>query len=379
MNADMVALDGTVRAREPEHTHRLLAPRLGRYGITRVARLTGLDCLGLPVATAIRPAARTLAASQGKGATDLLAWLSAAMEAIELWHVEQPRDIALRASAAEAGLSYPMSALPVRVHHDALEQLPLDWVAGRTVADRTPALLPADLLRRTPYGPLGVQILRATSTGLAAGNTWAEAALHGMYEVVERDALHADDLEAGRHRTPVDPDTVIDPYCRSLLDRLHQARATVALYTVTNSYRLPVCAAFVWSEEYPRWFGGSGCHADPHIALSRAVTEAAQSRLTSIVGTRCDLPSHDPVFGLCAAGPPAPTGLRPWGEATAAFDRAPAGTDLSAQAHALAVRIELVTGWPPIAVLLSAPTEPFAVLQVVCPGTRSRTRRSLTR
>ncbi|MFD7831223.1 YcaO-like family protein [Kitasatospora sp. NPDC059803] len=380
MSADaLVVLDGTVRAREPEHTHRLLAPRLARYGITRVARLTGLDCLGLPVATAIRPAARTLAASQGKGATDLLAWLSATMEAVELWHAEQPRDVVLHTSAADARAPYPMSALPLRVHHDVLEHLPLDWVAARTVADGDPVLLPADLLRRTPYDPLSVQVLRATSTGLAAGNTWAEAALHAMYEVVERDALHADDLEDGRRRIPVDPNTVTDPYCRSLLERLHQARAVIELHTVTNAYRLPVCRALIWSEEYPRFFGGAGCHADPHIALSRAITEAAQSRLTSIAGTRCDLPSDDPAFVLQPARPPAPAGLTPWTTATVPFDRTPPRTALDAQTHALAARIELATGYPPIAATLSAPDEPVTVLQVVCPGTHSRTTRSLTR
>ncbi|GAA2786848.1 YcaO-like family protein [Kitasatospora aburaviensis] len=375
----VVVLDGTVRAREPEHTHQLLVPLLGRYGITRVARLTGLDCLNLPVATAIRPAARTLAASQGKGATDLLAWLSAVMEAIELWHVEQPQTVVLHASAADARPPYPLTALPLRVHHEALNHLPIDWVAGQTVADAEPALLPADLLRRNA-DPLRPHVLRATSTGLAAGNTWAEAALHGMYEVVERDALHADDQEGGRRRVRVDPDTVTDPYCRSLLERLLRARAAVEVYTVANAYQLPVCCAFVWSEEYPRWFGGAGCHADPHIALSRAITEAAQSRLTSIAGTRCDLPSTpDPAFALNRPRPQAPIGARPWGTATAGFDRTPQHIGLDAQAHTLAARIEQVTGYPPIAVTLSDPAEPVTVLQIVCPGARSRTRRSLAR
>ena len=36
-------------------------------------------------------------------------------------------------------------------------------------------------------------------------------------------------------------------------------------------------------------FGGSGCHLSKEIALSRALTEAAQSRLTFISGSRDDL------------------------------------------------------------------------------------------
>ncbi|SOJ53742.1 hypothetical protein MSIMFB_01241 [Mycobacterium simulans] len=37
-------------------------------------------------------------------------------------------------------------------------------------------------------------------------------------------------------------------------------------------------------------FGGHGLHHDPNVALSRAITEAAQSRLTAISGAREDLP-----------------------------------------------------------------------------------------
>jgi ribosomal protein S12 methylthiotransferase accessory factor len=42
-----------------------------------------------------------------------------------------------------------------------------------------------------------------------------------------------------------------------------------------------------------RRFRGSGCHPDRAVALTRALTEAAQIRLTHIVGIRDDLPpSH---------------------------------------------------------------------------------------
>jgi len=80
----LVELPGTVRARPPEETWKALADSLPSYGITRVARLTDLDVIGLPTWTAIRPASLTLSASQGKGLTDELARLSAVMEAIEL-------------------------------------------------------------------------------------------------------------------------------------------------------------------------------------------------------------------------------------------------------------------------------------------------------
>ncbi|MFF9127117.1 YcaO-like family protein [Streptomyces sp. NPDC014889] len=99
----------------------------------------------------------------------------------------------------------------------------------------------------------------------------------------------------GRRRTLIDPRTVEDPYGREVIERLMAAGAALALALVDGPYGLPVCLAYLWSEDVPTVFAGGGCHTGPAIALTRAVTEAAQSRLTAIAGTRDDL-----------AGDPAP-------------------------------------------------------------------------
>ncbi|MGJ3558794.1 YcaO-like family protein [Streptomyces sp. INA 01156] len=65
----------------------------------------------------------------------------------------------------------------------------------------------------------------------------------------------------------------------------------VELALVDGPYGLPVCLAYLWSEDLPVVFAGGGCHTTPVIAMTRAVTEAAQSRLTAIAGTRDDLAS----------------------------------------------------------------------------------------
>ena len=48
---------------------RALQPKLAAVGITRLADVTGLDRVGLPVVLAVRPLGRSLAVSQGKGLT----------------------------------------------------------------------------------------------------------------------------------------------------------------------------------------------------------------------------------------------------------------------------------------------------------------------
>ncbi|MET7720717.1 YcaO-like family protein [Streptomyces mirabilis] len=378
MRCERVLLDGTVRARSPEDTWAVIAPRLPDYGITRVARLTRLDYLGLPVWTAIRPASQTLAASQGKGATDLLAKISAVMEAIELWHAEQPMVPVLSAPACDVELPYPLAALPVRVGHEALKRMPLEWTMGSGVLSGQAVPVPLGLVQRSARPPMWQPAaFRATSNGLACGNQRDEAMLHAMYEVVERDALFTDETSGGARRMRLDPQSVDEPYCRSLVGQLLEAHFALELAVVDNAYGIPVCLAYLWSEDYPVHFAGAGCHTDPHVALSRAITEAAQSRLTCIAGTRDDLVSDEEAFDALPPQPPAAERLRSWGDLDAEYE--PWRGGFADQATAVAARIEHVTGYEPVCLDLSVAGEPLAAVKVICPGTRSRIRRSVPR
>lgn len=378
MRCERVLLDGTVRARRPEDTWAAIAPVLPRYGITRVARLTGLDYLGLPVWTAIRPASQTLAVSQGKGADNLLAKISAVMEAIELWHAEQPMTSVRQGSAQEVDLPYPVAALPVKAWHESLMRVPLVWTMGTGVRSGRTVPVPLGLVGRSAHrSTWQPDIFRATSTGLACGNGRDEAMLHTMYEAVERDALYTDETSGGARRTLVEPQSVEDPYCRTLIDRLLSAPVALELAVVDNAYRIPVCLAYLWSEDYPVYFAGAGCHTNPHIALSRAITEAAQSRLTCIAGTRDGLVSREEAFDARPPRPPAATGLHTWGELAASHE--PWRGGFADQTAAVASLIEQVTGHEPICLDLSASSDPLAAVKVICPGARSRIRRSVPR
>ncbi|MFD9418011.1 YcaO-like family protein [Streptomyces goshikiensis] len=377
---ELVALPGTVRARTPEETWAHVAGHLPEFGITRVADLTGLDCIGLPVFTAIRPASLTLSASQGKGATPLLAKLSAVMEAIELWHVEQPLPIVVYGLAAEVAPDCPLAALPQTVPYpdQALARMRWEWTAGTAVVSREKVLLPVDLVRRRAQRPAWApDVWRATSTGLACGNTRDEALLHALFEVAERDVLYRDGQCGGQERTLIEPGTVEDPYGREVVGRLEAAGMSLEIALVDGPYELPVCLAYLWSEDYPVVFAGGGCHSSPEIALTRAVTEAAQSRLAAIAGTRDDLPSDPGSFDAHPFRPAPASGLAPWPQATARF--APVGGTFTDQARAMACRIAHVTGHEPVALDLSATDGLVHAVQVICPGTHSRIRRSMPR
>src|SRR5262249_36629865 len=82
-------LTGTHRTRSPRQTLEDYARWMPPRGIARVATRPGSDPIGLPVYTAIRPNARSLATSQGKGCDADSARASALMECIENWHGER--------------------------------------------------------------------------------------------------------------------------------------------------------------------------------------------------------------------------------------------------------------------------------------------------
>jgi ribosomal protein S12 methylthiotransferase accessory factor len=83
---------GTSREVTAADTYRRVRPHLRRIGVTRVADITGLDRVGIPVFNAICPRSRdTVSVYSGKGVTPTAARTSAVMEAVERYHAARPR------------------------------------------------------------------------------------------------------------------------------------------------------------------------------------------------------------------------------------------------------------------------------------------------
>jgi ribosomal protein S12 methylthiotransferase accessory factor len=364
---DKVVVAGTHRVRTPEQTLEIIRPRLMDYGITRLADVTGLDSLGVPVVIAVRPLAATLSVAQGKGATLALAKVSAAMECIEFWHAEEavPTPVITGVPAAGLGLGYRVSELEEDAGSLITEHTLLDWIEARSAIDDEAVLVPRSAVRisRSP-GDWNPGAPHANTNGLASGNTRAEALTHALYELAERDAMASLELLPVAERTYVDPESV-GGWCGDLLDRVRGAGAWLELVWVPSRFSVPCFAAYLWREDFASAFGGAGAHSDPAVALSRAITEAAQSRLTVIVGTRDDLAPR--LYSRAMA-----TGVRPstpaaaveWGVITGEFDWSFATDD--AEAAWLARHVATVTGTVPMVVDLCQGD--ICVVKVLCPG-----------
>jgi ribosomal protein S12 methylthiotransferase accessory factor len=367
MNSAKVYFTGTHRTRLPEHTWEVMRPHLLTYGVTRVADVTGLDVIGIPVCMAVRPLSRSLSVSQGKGHSLLTAKISAAMECVELWHAEYGCPPPDRRAVAPAELDLPYRLHQLDTHRGSLvgDRTPTDWLTGTGLVTGRPRLVPRHSVRisRNPargWSPLG---LRDGSNGLASGNDIHEATLHAVYELLERDCL------AGPvARVNLDPATVDEPDCAALIERIRATDCLFEIAMVPNRWGLPCFVAYLWSHDHPVFSIGSGMHSSVGVALSRAITEAAQSRLTAISGGRDDLvPLSARVWRDSGRKPSGPPELASYRDIVASD--IPAFEEVDAEVSWIARRVAGATGVEPIVVDLST-SDDFAVVRVVAPGLR---------
>lgn len=291
-------LGGTFRSRDAAATLAWIRPLMPRLGITRLANVTGLDRIGIPVWMCVRPNGRSLSVSQGKGVTSELAQASAIMESIEAHHAERlppPKLVAsYRSVRRRQDVLSPHDLEPGLRWLLYDDSRPIGWMSGRDLATGEPVLVPRARLSldwSRPQPEAGLFL--ASSNGLASGNDRPEALCHALFELIERDAewrwrqLPDDAQDA----TLLDLDTVDAPMLRGLLDQFREAGIEVAAWDMTSRVGIPTYSCTITDAEGAGGndaYAGSGSHLSKEIALARALTEAAQSRLTYIAGSRDD-------------------------------------------------------------------------------------------
>jgi ribosomal protein S12 methylthiotransferase accessory factor len=357
---------GTYRTAVPEDTWERVAPMLPRFGITRVADITGLDDVGLPVHVAYRPDGLTYAVSIGTGSSAAQSRVSAVMESIEAWHAENLRlPASVRCPASDLRLDYDVRGLSLAPRSPLTGHTVLDWVPGHGLLTGAGTFAPADLIRLdlTPAVDWAQALFQVTSNGLAVGNTTADAVLHGLVEVIERDSVVSYLARPSRAGGYIDPGTCTDPRTLRTYEALRAADCTVLARDITGRVGLPCYAAVVWSPDVPVNCGGYGCHVDRGIALGRAMAEAAQTRLALIAGARDDI---DGVSYTGSPPPPQPSALLPLpGEPSWAV-----GHDLDAVIRHCACLVSAVTGAEPFAADITMPDIGIPTVKVIAPGLR---------
>jgi ribosomal protein S12 methylthiotransferase accessory factor len=264
------------------------------YGITRVAEITHLDRIGIPVFSSIVPESYdSISVYNGKGLTREAARAGAIMEAAERQAatIGAPAARIVDARFLDAEMQTLTRAQSVEV------------IDGYDLMNMRPAAVPISDVR--------------SSNGLASGNTVAEAVYHALCELIERHVLsvaHAIAHErpreviarfVGRHvdmpgfiddavateYLPPTGSTVVD----QLLDQIKAAGLDVTLRAVELQPFPMVFLATICDERgtVSRSHTGFGCSLTPEHAAIRAITEVAQGRLADIQAAREDLSAAD--------------------------------------------------------------------------------------
>jgi ribosomal protein S12 methylthiotransferase accessory factor len=214
-----------------------------------------------------------------------------------------------------------------------------------------------------------------SSDGLASGNLLIEAVVHGLCERIERDASVLWQFRSERDVSErcIDPDELDDQAVKSLARQVEKAGLSLRLFDITSDVGVPVFFATISPaleglERHGNHFdlsSGMGCHPSPARAAIRAITEAAQSRVTSITGARDD---YDPNLYAARLTPDVLTYLR---ARPGNRREAPAGGSVSTHPadnlHLLLSSLQEAGVNSVIVVPLAASEPGFAVAKVLVP------------
>lgn len=277
-----------------------LEPVARAIGVTRLANMTGLDAIGLPIWTAIRPTSRVLATSQGKGLCHAQAQVSALMESIEIWHAESHcQNLVFESPArvsAATGLPFvaPQS-LAVLKNVRIANTEPILWTHGRHLATDAPVLVPWEAVTLNTLTTVARRTLVMSSSGLSGGVGQWEAILHGLCELVERYDMAGWFGWTTQQRNARRVDLAgAGGALRDVIGQVEQ-HCMLALWDMTGALGIPsyVCmlvdhAGADTGLEVGRC-SGYATHAQAATAALRAILEAVQARATIIAGSRDDL------------------------------------------------------------------------------------------
>ena len=163
-------------------------------------------------------------------------------------------------------------ARPGFAFHPMDSDKPMLWTRGHWLDTNVEVLIPAQATYFDFTGeelPIG----QTTSNGVAAGNSFEDAALRALYELTERDAFMLHWL-AGLRGERIDPDGC-DELSRNALKEAQRLGARTELYLLDldAGYPTVVCLGFGDGILWPGATIGLGTHADIDEAFRKAVLE----------------------------------------------------------------------------------------------------------
>lgn len=296
--------NGTHRVKKPSETIKDNEDKLKVAGITRLTEITDLDRIGVPVFSAIRPTAQEGSVSiyAGKGIGKPQAKASAMMEGFERYSAEKQsndnEDIIIgKYNEMSNPIDFESLILPKNVNSNTLKDMDLEWGKMMDIVSEEEFDVPINLIYH-PYVPVNKNVgafVKGNTNGLASGNVLEEAVLHGIFEVIERDAWSIFEITK-KNRKEIDLNTIENEDINNILNKFKKESVDITLLDITADVEVPTIAAAgddTLLKDAALLTLGVGTHLNPEIAVLRALTEVAQSRATQIHGTREDTARAD--------------------------------------------------------------------------------------
>jgi len=290
---------GTHRIIPPSETIKNNESKCKIAGITRITEITHLDRIGLPVFSAIRPTSQdgSISIYGGKGISTEHAKASAMMEGFERYSAERQDDETIMGTIHEienkGNVIDPKSLnLPSEYEKKDIGSMNLEWSLTHDLITDSDYYVASNAIFH-PYvleDNSGETLFKSNTNGLASGNSKEEAILHGMFEVIERDAWSIFEL-THKNSKQINLDSIESDVVNDALLKFSENEINIKLMDLTADINIPTIAASA-DDTLLKDAGlltlGIGTHLDPEVAILRALTEVAQSRATQIHGARED-------------------------------------------------------------------------------------------
>jgi ribosomal protein S12 methylthiotransferase accessory factor YcaO len=330
----------STKIKSAKDTLEKVIPICKKIGVTRLSDITNLDKLYIPNYSSVLPGTEdTIWVYGGKGTTKAQAKASALMEAIERYssfYSTYTRSF-IRGNYSQLSRSYSKVLHPDEVVEPVNQWYEdnsiMDFILGFDIMKHEEVLIPAQLAlsRYTAESPAVTPFPYSHTNGLASGNVLEEAIYHGLCEVIERDAVSIADLSSsfipytilqnignsfggaenqGYSGIQIPEDRFVDDpslfpevdisevakeskQIEFLLKRYENAGIPLLVKDITQEdIGVPtfVVGSVEWlTPDYGYFAKGYGASTDARIALTRAITEASQTRAVNIQGARDDL------------------------------------------------------------------------------------------
>lgn len=168
--------------------------------------------------------------------------------------------------------------------HRLVPEAELSWHRVTRLSDRREVLLPADLCLRRPSAHQQIKPPFPLSTGSAAGQSWDAAALHGLLELIERDAASLW-WQGGNRGKSIPPEDEAGIMGETLLAQLRQSASARRswLLDITTDIGVPCVAAVSCTADGFGFAFGLAARPTLKAAARAAVLEMCQGELAHAV------------------------------------------------------------------------------------------------